>query len=172
METIERIRLLVAPLVEAAGVDLYDLEFTGGVLRVTVDRRGGADMGAIGKLTRDISRMIDEADPIPGAFTLEVSSPGLERALRTPEHFARSVGEIVNLKARAGIEGDRRIKGVLTAADDHGITVQPADAEPGDTRRLAFDDIERARTVFEWGPAPKPGGPKSDPSTKKKAARS
>lgn len=178
MDTAERIRTLIAPLVAEVDAELYDIEFAGGVLRISVDRPGGVDIGVIGSLTRAVSRMIDETDPIPGAFTLEVTSPGLERPLRTPEHFVRSVGEQVNVKARAGVEGDRRMTGTLTAADDDGFTVTPAGAGPEQARRFAFDDVERVRTVFEWGPAPKPGGPKSGPTSspsakkKKKAAKS
>lgn len=175
MDTAERMQQLVAPLLAEAAVDLYDLEFAGGVLRITVDRPGGVDIGVIGSLTRSISRLIDDTDPIPGQFTLEVSSPGLERALRTPEHFARSVGEQVSIKTRAGVPGERRDKGTLVSVDEHGIELAPQGAEAGETRRLTFDDLERARTVFEWGPAPKPGGPrpgtpKTAPSAKKKKA--
>lgn len=153
METAERVRLLVAPLVEETDAELYDVEFSGGVLRVTVDRDGGVDMGVIGSLTRAISRLIDETDPIPGTFTLEVSSPGLERALRTPEHFGRAVGESVTVKTHPGVDGDRRCAGTLVAADEDTITVEPDDDTAGDRRVLRIDDIERARTKFAWGPS-------------------
>lgn len=179
MDTTTRVRLLVEPLVADADVSLYDLEYAGGVLRITVTKDGGVDIGTIGKLTRKISNMLDEEDPMPGEYTLEVSSPGLERALRTPEHFAGAVGSTVALKTRPGVEGDRRIKGVLVSVTDGFATIAPADAAPGATRVIALDDLERARTVFEWGPAPKPGAgskpgapPKSSSSAKKKAAKS
>lgn len=172
METAERLRMLVVPLLEGTDAEIYDIEFTGGVLKITLDRVGGIDMGVIGRFTRAVSRMIDETDPISSAFTLEVSSPGLERPLRTPAHFARSVGELVIIKARAGVEGERRLKGTLVSSDDDGIELAVEGAEAGQTQRLTFDEIERARTVFEWGPGPKPGGPKSSPSAKKKAAKS
>ena len=176
METTERVRNLVAPLADDLGLSIYDLEYAGGVLRITVDREGGVDIGTIGRLTKAVNRALDEADPVPGEYTLEVSSPGLERPLRTDAHFARSVGETVAIKTRAGVEGDRRVTGTLVAAADGQITVRPEGAaDPDATRTLAIADIERARTVFAWGPAPKPGGPKgrpSNPSTKKKAARS
>lgn len=162
----DRIRELIAPVLAEREVDLYDLEFAGGVLRITVDRTGGVDIGTIGKVTRDISRLIDEHDPIPGAFTLEVSSPGLERPLRTPEHYLRAVGEKVNVKTRAGVDGDRRFVAVIASADDDTVTLTPADG--GDPRVLAYDDIERARTLFDWGPTSKPG---QSPSSKKKAAK-
>jgi ribosome maturation factor RimP len=172
METVERIRILVAPVLDEHEVELYDLELTGGILKVTLDRPGGIDIGAVGKVTRAISHLLDEADPIAGAFTLEVSSPGLERALRTPEHFARSVGETVIIKARAGVEGERRFKGTLTATDAHGITVAVTEPASDAPRTLAYDEVERARTVFEWGPAPKPGARTTNRSTEKKAAGS
>lgn len=179
MDTTTRVRQLVEPLVADADASLYDLEYAGGVLRVTLQKDGGVDIGTIGKVTRSISRMLDEEDPIAGQYTLEVSSPGLERPLRTPEHFAGAVGSLVALKTRAGVEGDRRAKGVLLAADAETATVAPADADPGSARVIALADIERARTVFEWGPTPKPGTgskpgapAKTSPSSKKKAAKS
>ena len=175
MDTTDRVRALAAPLAEDLGLELYDLEFAGGVLRVTVDRAGGVDIDQIGRLSRSLSRALDDADPVPGEYTLEVSSPGLERPLRTAAHYARSVGETVAVKTRPGVEGDRRVTGTLVAADDATITIRPDDAvAPGATRTLAIADVERARTVFSWGPAPRPGGPKgrTTPSTKKKAARS
>lgn len=168
MDTTERVRDLVTPVVEAAQVELYDVELDGGVLRILLDRPGGIDIGEIGRLTREISHLLDEADPIAGPFTLEVSSPGLERPLRTPTHFARAVGELVNLKLKPGAGTDRRLRATVVAADEDGITVTPAGSD-GDTRRVAYGDISRARTVFEWGPAPKPGRP-TTPSAKKKAA--
>src|SRR4051812_16484976 len=79
METTERVRLLVAPLAQDLGLEIYDIEYSGGVVRVTVDRPGGVDIGQIGTLTRALSRALDEEDPLPGEYTLEVSSPGLER---------------------------------------------------------------------------------------------
>jgi len=177
MDTASRVRLLVEPLVEAAGASVYDVEHTGGVLRITVQRDGGVDIDVIGKLTRQISHLLDEEDPLPGQYTLEVSSPGLERTLRTPEHFAGAVGSLVTVKTRAGVEGDRRLKGTLLAADADHVTIAPVAADPGATRVLALADIDRARTVFEWGPTPKPGtgskpgaGSKSAPSAKKKKA--
>ena len=104
---------------------------------------------------------------------------GLERTLRTPEHFAGAVGSLVSVKTRPGVDGDRRIKGTLVSADATTATIAPSDAAPGATRVLALDDISRARTVFEWGAAPKPGSgskpgaaPTSSPSAKKKAAKS
>jgi ribosome maturation factor RimP len=165
MSAVDRVRAVVLPLLGERNLDLYDVEMAGPVLRVVVDAGGPLDLDVLSELTRAVSRALDEADPIPGRYTLEVTSPGLERTLRTPRHFARAVGESVKVKARpegAGADEDRRVAGVLTAADDDGIVVRTVDREgsPVD-RRLAYDDIERARTVFEWGPGAKPGGRKA-----------
>jgi ribosome maturation factor RimP len=161
----ERVRILIEPLVDESGLHLYDLELTGGVLRVVVDQpadqpadqAAGVGMDAITPLTRAISRALDEADPIDGRFTLEVSSPGLERTLRTPAHFQGAVGLVVTVKTTPAAGGDRRFRGLLESADADGVVVIP-DVTPDQPRSLAYADIERARTVFEWGPTPKPGG--------------
>ena len=167
MTVVERVRELVEPLLSARDLDLYDVEMAGPVLRVVVDRPGPLDLDALGDATRAVSRALDEADPIGSTYTLEVTSPGLERTLRTPPHFERAVGEQVKIKLRAGAaEGDeRRVAGVIAAADAEAVTVR-TEGEPGEggeagERRLAYDDIERARTVFVWGPSERPGGRRS-----------
>jgi ribosome maturation factor RimP len=152
MTAADRVREIVAPLVADADLDLYDLDLAGGVLQVLVDKPGGADIDAISTLARAISRALDEQDPIDGSYALEVGSPGLERPLRTRAHYAGAVGATVKVKTRPGTPGDRRIEGVITGADDATVTVQPAD---GAERTLRFEDIERARTTFEWGGTPK-----------------
>ncbi len=162
MTTAERVHILVEPLLAEFGIEVVDLEVGGGVVRLTVDRPdaprgpdGGSpvDMAAIALATRTVSRALDEADPIDGAYTLEVSSPGLERTLRTPAHFARAIGAVIAVKTKAHTEGDRRVKGRLLAADAETVTVEI----DGTERVVRIDDIEKARTVFEWGPGPKPG---------------
>jgi ribosome maturation factor RimP len=164
MTVVERVRELVRPLLTARDLDLYDVEMAGPVLRVVVDTSSGLDLDVLSDATRAVSRALDEADPISGAYTLEVTSPGLERRLRTPEHFERAVGEQVKVKAGPAAGADRRVAGLLTAADATGITVRTGVDDTGTPveRQLAYDDIERARTVFEWGPGEKPGGRRSN----------
>ena len=152
MSTVQRVREVVAPLVEVAGLQIYDIELAGGVLQVLVDRPGGADIDAIAKLARAISRALDEHETIVGDYALEVSSPGLERPLRTPAHFQAAVGSSVKVKTRPGTEGDRRVEGTITTADHTQVTVRDA---AGVDHPVAYDDIERARTTFEWGAAGK-----------------
>lgn len=157
MTVADRVRDIVLPLLTERELDLYDIEVAGPVLKVVVDRPADLDLDVLADATRAVSRALDEADPIAGAYTLEVSSPGLERRLRTPRHFARAVGESVKVKLTsaggAAHGGERRLEGEVVAADDDGVTVRTADGD----ERLAYDDIDRARTVFAWGPPEKPG---------------
>ncbi len=150
MSTALQVEHLVTPLLQEAGLSLYDLELAGGVLRVLVDRDGGADIDALSEVARRLSRALDEHDPIQGRYTLEVSTPGLERPLRIAAHFRGALGSEVKVKTRPGAEGDRRVEGTLTAVDDDAVTVTTADGVP---RTVRIDEIERARTVFVWGPA-------------------
>jgi ribosome maturation factor RimP len=152
MTAADRVREIVAPLVAAADLELYDLELAGGVLQVSVDAPGGPDIGTISQLARTLSRALDEHDPIDGAYTLEVGTPGLERPLRTPDHFARSVGMTAKVKTKPGVEGERRVEGTIAAAAEDSVTIRDPD---GNDRTLRYEDIERARTTFEWGGAAK-----------------
>lgn len=177
--TLDRVRAMVAPLVADMKLDLYDIEMRGGVLRITVDTPpgspGGVDLESLTLLTKMISRDFDHDDPMPGHYTLEVTSPGLERTLRTPQHYQREVGKTVALRLRDVVNGERRLQGTLVAADDHAATVRLDDDELTE-RVVPYDQIDRARTVFVWGPAPKPGkqpaGKKAAPKVAASAASS
>jgi ribosome maturation factor RimP len=144
----------LSPILEARGLDLVDVELHGAQLTVFVDREGGIGLDELGDATREVSAALDELDPIPGRYTLSVSSPGLERRLRTPAHFARAVGETVTIRMDAGTADVRRITGTLAGADESGCTLSGPEVPDGEMR-IAYDQIERARTVFEWGPEPR-----------------
>jgi ribosome maturation factor RimP len=163
--TLKKVERLIVPIVSDLQLDLYDLEFRGGTLRVTIDRPAGVEEGldleAIALASRLIGRELDHDDPMGGHYTLEVTSPGLERSLRTPTHFQKSIGKTVALRLRDivtpdGERSERRLQGVLVAADDQSVTIQLNDAALTE-RHVPYDKIDRAKTVFVWGPAPKPG---------------
>jgi len=156
MVDVDTIVRVLAPAVTDLGLDLYDVDVTGSgrarILRVMVDREGGVDLEAIAAATQAVSPLLD-APPldavIPGPYALEVSSPGLERPLRTPAHFARALGETVSVKTRASdTHGPRRERGVVTAADDAGFDLTLDDAT---VQRVAYENLTQAHTVFEWG---------------------
>jgi ribosome maturation factor RimP len=160
---------ILAPALSDLGLELVDLELRSGSLRVVVDRPGGADLEALSSATRVVSELLDAHDPFPGhRYTLEVSTPGVERPLKTPAHFARAVGEIVTVRTASGDAGQRRLRGRLAAADAHGIVLEGEDLPEGG-RRLTFDEIERARTVFEWGGSPRPPGGRRKGSASRRA---
>jgi ribosome maturation factor RimP len=144
----------LSPVVEARGLELVDVEVHGAQLTVFVDREGGVGLDDLGEATKDVSAALDRIDPIPGRYTLTVSSPGLERRLRIPAHFERAVGETVTVRLDAGTPDVRRLTGTLSSADETGCTLTGPDV-PGGEVRISYDQIERARTVFEWGPAPR-----------------
>ena len=150
------------PVVDALGLELVDVELSGAVVRVTVDREGGIDLEGLADANRAVSGTLDRIDPMPGRYTLEVSSPGLERRLRRPPHFARALGETVSVRLVAGAGDVRRLHGRLASADEHGVRVDGPDV-PGGSAHVPYDRIERARTVFEWGakPAPSPSRAKA-----------
>jgi ribosome maturation factor RimP len=163
---IQRVRELVDPIATDLDLDVYDIEQRGGTLRVTLDTRpgtpGSVDLEQLSLATRLISRELDHADPVPGKYTLEVTSPGVERSLRTPAHFQREIGKTVSVRL-ANVEAEqRRLEGVLVAADERTATIRVEGAEPVD-HTVDIASIDRARTVFVWGPQPKPGKAGSRP---------
>ncbi|MGH9022683.1 MAG: ribosome maturation factor RimP [Acidimicrobiia bacterium] len=153
----EQARQVVEPLLSRLGLELVDTEVLGTgktrVLRLTVDRQGGIDVEALSSASQVISPALESLTVLEGAYSLEVSSPGVERTLNRPEDFSRFVGTVVSVKTFVAVDGARRHRGTLAGADAEGISLE-GDGQP---RRFAYSEIARARTVFEWGPAPKPG---------------
>ena len=146
---------VIEPYLAAERLELDDLELAGRgrgrVLRVTVD---GEDVTVdrLAELSRGLSRLLDEEPALQHAYQLEVSSPGLERKLRRPPHFHKSLGREVVVKTSAA-DTKTTYRGTLTEAGDDTFTV---DAEQG-VARVPYDDVISAKTVFRWEKAPKPG---------------
>jgi ribosome maturation factor RimP len=164
-DRLETIRDVVEPVAAALGLQIYDLVQAGPAVRLILDRPGGVDIDTLEEASRRVAPRLEELDELAGPYTLEVSSPGVERPLRTPEHFAGAVGTIVSVKARGDDGVKERVRGVLTAADADAITIRLDDGE----REIAFDAIDEARTVFDWSPAPKPGKGSKPGRAKKEA---
>jgi ribosome maturation factor RimP len=141
------------------GLELVDVEVVGSgrarTLRLSIDREGGVDLDALAEANGPVSDALDAADAVAGPYTLELSSPGLERPLRRPSDFRRFVDTTISVKSHDPVDGARRHRGLLLEADEVGIALEV----DGRHRRFSYDAIASARTVFEWGPAPKPTGP-------------
>ena len=158
VNVVTSVTAMVSPILDDLGLELYDMEFSGGVLKVTIDtpagQEAGVDIDQISRVNRLLGRELDHDDVVPGRYTLEVSSPGLERNLRTPHHFQREVGKDVSIRLVAEHEGQRRFAGALVAATDATATVRIADTAQSVEIPLAL--IEKAKTVFVWESQPKP----------------
>ncbi|MDZ7675992.1 MAG: ribosome maturation factor RimP [Acidimicrobiales bacterium] len=162
------VRTLVEPLAAARDAAVYDVTFNAGRLHVAITRADGIDLDTLADISRELGEQLDADNVIGGSYTLEVSSPGLERPLRTPEHFAGAVGESVTIRTTPDTEGERRVRGTITASDDTTVTVDLEDPSEGDdgARTIELTAIERARTTFTWDPAPKPGQDQSGGTNK------
>ena len=171
---VDRVTSLVAPIVTDLGLDLYDIEYTGGIVRIVVDTQPGGPAGVslenIALITRLVSREFDHSDPIPGRYTLEVTSPGLERTLRLPRHFVREVGKTIAVRLSSALDGQRRIQGDLVSASEDTIVVRLADNALTEVT-IPLSIVERAKTVFQWGPTPKPGSTGAATKSKKSTSR-
>jgi ribosome maturation factor RimP len=141
----ERLIALVEPLVVRLGYELVELEYGAGrghaQLRVFLDAPAGVALEDCERVSREISALLDVEDPIPGAYTLEVSSPGFDRVLRTREHFGRFVGSRVFVELKEPRAGRRRYTGQLLAVDDDGIAL----AVDQERVAVAFAEIGKAR---------------------------
>jgi len=137
----DAVAALARPIVERTGCTLWDVEYVKEAgewfLRVYIDREGGVNIDDCEAVSRPLSDALDQADPIPGSYTFEVSSAGLDRALKRPEHFAACLGQTVDVKLYRPIEGRREYTGVLEGCEDGDVTVAG--------RRFAKADVAQVR---------------------------
>lgn len=144
------VEALVRPVVEGAGLELFDVAYdrAGGrrTLRVTVDREGGLDLDTIAATSDKIARRLDLENFGEGRYELEVSSPGIEHALRTHAQFERAVGQRVKVKTASPIDDARVHTGVLRSVADDEVAVDV----DGAVRSIPIVTITSARTVADW----------------------
>ncbi len=124
----DRLIALFEPVLNEIGYELVEVEFVagqgGGTLRIYIDHPEGIDVDDCAEASRALSELLDANDPFPGSYSLEVSSPGLDRVLRTAEHFARFVDNRVKVELRVARDGRKRYTGVIRRADDEGIELE------------------------------------------------
>jgi ribosome maturation factor RimP len=146
----EKLIALTEPLLGQLGYELVDLEYAPGrahaLLRIFIDRAPGVGLDDCERVSREISALFDVEDPVPTGYTLEVSSPGLDRVLRTPAHFQRFVGERVRVELRQPRDGRRRYTGRLAALNGEGIELNV----DGAMVSVSFAEIGRARLAPLW----------------------
>jgi len=150
MQVPEKLRNIIKPAVEGLGYELVGIEFQGGtgngLLRIYVDQADGISLGDCQAVSEQVSAVLDVEDPIAGRYTLEVSSPGLDRPLFEPQHFQRFSGHAVRIRLAAPLEGRRKWSGLLKGIENEWVVVEVE----GEDVRLPLDAIEQARLVPEF----------------------
>jgi ribosome maturation factor RimP len=155
LTTVTDIWSLAEPYLAAEHIELDDLEVTGagrGRRVVVVVDGDGLDVDRLAEVSRGLSRLLDHESDLDGSYQLEVSSPGLERKLRRPGHFVKSVGREVRAKVRLD-DHNATIAGVIVDADESEFTIDLGE----ETLTVPYDAVIKASTVFRWEKAPKPG---------------
>jgi ribosome maturation factor RimP len=136
---------LAAPIVEGEGLELVDVEYkkegANWFLRIFIDKPEGVDIDDCGRVSEKMSDLLDEVDPIPTSYFLEVSSPGAERPLKKPSDYERSIGKHVYISTYEPVDGQKTFEGVLAAYDGETITIQEAKA----SKTLSVESITSAR---------------------------
>ncbi|MGH7827342.1 MAG: ribosome maturation factor RimP [Candidatus Binatia bacterium] len=150
--TVARIWELATPLAEMEGMEIVDIEFRregsrgGRVLRLYLDKEGGANVDDLSRVSRQLSDLLDTRDTIEGAYTLEVSSPGINRLLKKPQHFARFVGKRIRVRTREMIGGRRSFLGILQEVSEGRIALM----QDGTLYQISFSMIEKSNYEHDW----------------------
>ena len=146
----DKVTALARPIVEEEGCSLWDVEYVreagSWYLRVFIDKEGGVSIDDCERMTRAIDPILDEDDPIENSYRLEVSSPGVERTLSRPEHFAAMMGAEVEVKLFSPVNGSKTHRGTLSAYDGGDVTVTSGE----DSVTFKKADVAKVSTVFEW----------------------
>ncbi|MBR7073231.1 MAG: ribosome maturation factor RimP, partial [Eubacterium sp.] len=149
--TVQKVEEIIKPFADELGLSIWDVTYkkegTNWYLRVFIDKEGGISIDDCVNLTHAVSKPLDEADPIPQNYTLEISSPGVERELVREEHFAANIGNPVFLRTIRPIDGVRDFKGILKSYEDKKITVELdggecLEVEKKDTNYVKLDDFD------------------------------
>lgn len=144
----ETVREAITPIVTELGYTIWDIVYSKiGAdyhLEITIDSENGINIDDCEKVHRAIDPILDECDPIEGFYYLEVSSPGIERELRTREHIEWSIGERVEAKLFAAKDGRKSLIGTLVSSDDEGIVI----AEDNGETKLLYSEISKLTTVY------------------------
>ena len=159
--TTARIWELATPLAQARGMEIIEIEFRreggrgGRVLRLFLDREGGPNMDELSRVSRELGEILDAQNIIDEAYTLEVSSPGINRPLKRPEHFVRFIGKKVRVRTRVLINGRRSFLGRLLEVSTFNIALD----QDGTRCEIPFEQIEKSNYEHDWS-APYAAGSK------------
>lgn len=150
MQATNRLQAIIEPSVSALGYELVGIEYLPqgrhSVLRVYIDSAAGITVDDCEKVSRQLSGVLDVEDPIKGQYSLEISSPGLDRPLFTPEHFVRFAGQQVQIRLQQPLHGQRKFKGLLRGMEGEEVLI---DIDGGELRVLP-EEIDKANLIPQW----------------------
>lgn len=150
--TLTRVWQLAGPLAEGEGMEIVDIDFRhegsrgGRVLRLYLDKEGGPNMDDLSRVSRQLSELLDAQDTIEGAYTLEVSSPGINRPLKKPAHFARFVGKRIRVRTWDLVDGRRSFLGILGQVVEDSVIL----TQEGKRYQIPFSMIEKSNYEHDW----------------------
>lgn len=149
---VEKIQAIAEGVAASEGLEILDVQLLGGgahrVLRLTIDKPAGVTHADCELITEQVGTILDAEDVIPGGrYTMEVSSPGVERKLSRPQDFERFTGQKIKVVLRQPVDERRQWAGTLTGFSAGIITLEPA---PGKTVQFPLDQVEKANLKFEW----------------------
>ena len=150
--TLTRVWQLAGPLAEGEGMEIVDIDFRhegsrgGPVLRLYLDKEGGPNMDHLSRVSRQLSELLDAQDTIDGAYTLEVSSPGINRPLKKPAHFARFVGKRIRVRTWDLVDGRRSFLGILGQVVEDSVIL----TQEGKRYQIPFSMIEKSNYEHDW----------------------
>jgi ribosome maturation factor RimP len=149
MAGIAQLNKMIAPAVEGFGYEFVGLEYkpasSQSVLRIYIDHKNGINVDDCAKVSRQVSAILDVEDPISGEYTLEVSSPGLDRPLFVAAHYQQFIGGNVKCKLRMPINGRRNFTGKIAEADENMIVID----YDNESVEIMIDDIEKAHLIAD-----------------------
>jgi ribosome maturation factor RimP len=151
---VDRISEAVSPILWTLGLELADVVCVGqgprSVVRVFIDKPEGVTLDDCERAHKALGPALDVADPFPHAYTLEVSSPGLDRPFKRIQDYRRAIGKRVTLKLREPLAGQWRLVGTLTGVEDQGVTLELSEAAPPRTVTLEHKVIAEAKRAVTW----------------------
>ncbi len=149
---LSKIEAIAERVAETEGIEIVEVELKGGgknrFLRISIDRPEGVTHADCELISHQVGTILDVEDVVPGAYTLEVSSPGVERKLAKYKDFERFTGKKIKVSLREPVENSRRWEGTLASCADGLINLEVAE---GKTIQFPFDQVEKANLKFEWG---------------------
>ncbi|WP_409305460.1 ribosome maturation factor RimP [Peribacillus sp. SCS-155] len=150
-ETVEE---LVSPILEDMSLELVEVEYVkegkSWFLRVFIDKEGGVDIEDCGQVSEKLSEKLDEVDPIPQNYFLEVSSPGAERPLKKDQDYEKAIGKNVYIKTYEPISGEKEFEGILTGFDGNEVTLEITIKTRKKTVSIPFEKVAKARLAVTF----------------------